>query len=134
MDADGDFVVAWVSHGQDGSDEGLFAQRYTAAGVPAGGEFQVNTYTAFKQREAAVAMDADGDFVIAWQSLGQGGSGGGVYAQRYTADGVPAGAEFRVSTFTTDGQGSPAVAMSPDGNFVVAWPNGNYRATLVAAG
>jgi hypothetical protein len=28
-------------------------------------------------------MDADGDFIVAWQSFGQDGSGEGVYAQRY---------------------------------------------------
>jgi hypothetical protein len=30
-------------------------------------------------------MDAEGDFVVAWQSSPQDGSGTGIYAQRYTA-------------------------------------------------
>jgi hypothetical protein len=29
-----------------------------------GGEFQINTYTIDQQRRPAVAMDADGDFVV----------------------------------------------------------------------
>ena len=40
----------------------------------------------------------DGDFVIAWMSYLQDGSGHGVYAQRYNASGVPQGPEFRVNT------------------------------------
>ena len=45
VDADGDFVVAWRQLHQDGSDFGVFARRFSSAGTPLGGEFQVNTYT-----------------------------------------------------------------------------------------
>ena len=37
LDADGDFVVAWESNGQDGRPGGVFARRFNAAGVAAGG-------------------------------------------------------------------------------------------------
>ena len=52
-----------------------------------GGEFQVNTYTTGNQSYPAVAMDADGDFVVAWTEPGQDGSGYGVFARRFTARG-----------------------------------------------
>ena len=42
MDGDGDFVIAWDSFGQDGYFDGIYAQRYNAAGVVQGAEFQVN--------------------------------------------------------------------------------------------
>ena len=64
MAPDGDFIVAWVSNGQDGDQSGIFAQRFDAAGVAQGAEFQVNTYTTRNQINPAVAMDADGDFVV----------------------------------------------------------------------
>lgn len=35
-DADGDFVIAWTSYDQDGSLEGVYAQRYSAAGARRG--------------------------------------------------------------------------------------------------
>ena len=38
-----------------------------------------------------MAMDADGDFVVAWTSQDQDGSSTGVYAQRYNAAGLPQG-------------------------------------------
>ncbi|MFO1003249.1 MAG: M10 family metallopeptidase C-terminal domain-containing protein [Planctomycetaceae bacterium] len=121
MDADGDFVVAWTSSLQDGSITGVYAQRYDAAGVAQGGEFRVNTTTVNEQSLPAVAMDADGDFVIAWQSILQDGSDSGIYAQRYDSAGVAQGGEFRVNTTVTNGQGLPAVAMDADGNFIVTW-------------
>jgi len=124
MDADGDFVVSWHSDGQDSSGEGIYAQRYNASGVAQGGEFQVNTFTTNNQRFAAIAMDADGDFVVSWFSYGQDGSGNGIYAQRYNAAGLAQGSEFQVNTFTTSNQVRPAIAMDSDGDFVVSWEAG----------
>ncbi|MBI1347830.1 hypothetical protein GC163_16260 [bacterium] len=121
MDADGDFVVTWTSYGQDGSNGGIFAQRYNAAGVAQGSEFQVNTYTTGNQQYSTVAMDADGDFVVTWTSSGQDGSSGGIFAQRYNAAGVAQGSEFQVNTYTTSSQGSSTVAMDADGDFVITW-------------
>jgi len=121
MDADGDFVVAWISLYQDGSYWGIYAQRYDRAGVAQGPEFQVNTYTTLDQASPAIAMDADGNFVVAWISLYQDGSYSDIYAQRYNSVGEAQGPEFRVNTYTTDRQFGPAVAIDADGDFVVAW-------------
>lgn len=121
MDASGDFVVVWHSSGQDGSDEGIYAQRYDAAGMPQGSEFLVNSYTDGVQRHAAVAMDFDGDFVIAWESYLQDGWGEGIYAQRFNSLGTPQGSEFQVHTHTSNRQTAPAVSLSADGDFVISW-------------
>src|SRR5205085_11902955 len=97
-DAAGDFVIAWISGGQDGGGYGIYAQRYSAAGAPLGGEVRVNTYTTGNQQSPAVGMDAAGDFVVTWSSNLQDGSSFGVYAQRYNAAGVAQGGEFRANT------------------------------------
>ncbi len=101
MDHTGEFVVTWQSAGQDGSRYGIYAQAYNPAGVATGSEFQVNTFTVSTQNEPAIAMDAAGDFVIAWQSNGnQDGNSYGVYAQRYAnvIDHAPVGTSGSVST------------------------------------
>jgi hypothetical protein len=121
MDSDGDFVVVWESTIQDGSNYGIYGQRYNASGVAQGSEFIVNSYTTSNQRVPSVAMDNDGDFVVTWQSDGQDGSGAGVYGQRYNASGVAQGSEFLVNTYTTNNQGPPSVATDSDGDFVVVW-------------
>src|SRR5205085_1058104 len=109
VDAAGDFVIAWQSQDQDGSSDGVYAQRYSAAGVAQGGEFRVNTFTTGLQASPVVAVDAAGDFVVAWESLNQASatSGFDVYAQRYSATGLPSGAEFRVNNLTAGNQEFP---------------------------
>ncbi len=72
----GEFVVVWDgSYGKDGSSFGVFGQMFNSGGSPVGAEFQVNTYTTGYQYRAAVATNADGDFVVVWTSLGQDRSG-----------------------------------------------------------
>ncbi len=122
MDATGDFVVTWVSDRQDGSNYGIYAQRFNAAGVAQGGEFLVNSYTSGYQLSPAVAMDAIGDFVITWAGGdNQDGSGFGIYAETYNSAGVALSSEFRANSYTTGDQTAPSVAMDANGEFVIAW-------------
>jgi hypothetical protein len=81
--ADGGFVVAWESSGQDGSGLGIFGQRYGAPGTKVGGEFLINTETTDNQQGVTVTGLPDGGFVAAWESISQDGSGAGVYADRF---------------------------------------------------
>ena len=121
MDADGDFVIAWKSDGQDGSGNGIFAQRFDSTGAPVGDEFPVNTETASDQTQPAAAMDDAGGFVVVWNSMGQDGSVGGIFGQLFDAAGARRGSEFQVNTTTYLDQSAPAAAMDADGDFVVAW-------------
>jgi hypothetical protein len=117
MDADGDYVVVWQSN--HGATDDIYAQRYNAAGTAQGGEVLVNSTTTNNQRAPSVAMDADGDYVVVWQS--NHGATYDVYARRYNAAGVAQGNEFLVNSATTQSQRAPSVAMDTDGDFVVAW-------------
>ncbi len=123
MDAVGNFVVGWEGATQDPDGSiGLFAQRYSADGTPLGEEFQVNTYTPGTQDGFGIAMDADGDFVIAWDEYGQAvGSSPDIWAQRFSAAGVPQGGAFQVNTHTPGIQYTRSVSMHPDGDFLVTW-------------
>jgi hypothetical protein len=120
-DANGNFVVVWLSDGQDGSSYGIFGQRFDASGAPQGSEFQVNSYTTNGQSVPAVAADASGNFVVVWQGSGQDGSNYGIFGQRFNASGVAQGTEFRVNSYTTNDQRPPSVAADASGNFVVIW-------------
>src|SRR5262245_42517035 len=128
-DSAGNFVVTWLSYLQDGSGEGVYAQRFDASGNPIGGEFRANTFTTGDQEYPSVAMDADGDFVIAWHSVGQDGDGRGVFARRYDAAGNALGPEFQVNTYSTYDQLFPSVAMDAVGDFVVVWQDNNNNPT-----
>jgi large repetitive protein len=118
----GNFVVVWTSEDQDGSNEGIFGQRFDAAGGPLGGEFLVNQYTTAPQWRPAVAVDGAGNFVVVWGSSGdQDGDSDGVFARWFDATGASVGSEFRVNSYTTEHQKYPAVAANSSGNFVVVW-------------
>lgn len=116
----GAFVVVWQSD-QDGGFDGIFAQRYSSAGVASGTELRVNTYTTGFQTNPAVAADDAGNFVVAWQSNEQDASSNGVFAQRFAADGTRLGTEFQVNTHTQFDQSESDVAMDGTGRFVVTW-------------
>jgi hypothetical protein len=125
MNANGNFVVVWMSNNQDGSGWGVYARLYDNTGTPTSGEILVNSTTANNQRDPAVAMDATGNFVVAWNSFDQDQAGtNGIYAQRFSSTGTPAGTEFPVNSTAAGHQFSPSVAMDANGNFVVAWTDG----------
>jgi len=115
MDADGDFLVAWS--GRDDTvapySNGVVARRYDSAGVAQGGEFVANSFTTGTQVFPAVAMDADGDFVVAWQSEGQDGSEWGIFAQRFD------GAERIEGDFDGDGNADVLWRNTTTGNTII---------------
>ncbi|MEZ0372258.1 MAG: fibronectin type III domain-containing protein [Candidatus Sericytochromatia bacterium] len=121
MDSAGDYVIAWQSYSQEGPNYGVYARHFTSNGIEVGSEFKVNTYSSSSQLSPAVAIDSDGDFVITWMGKGQDGSDYGIFAQRYTSAGLAQGTEFKVNTYTSNGQKFSSVAMDAAGNFVINW-------------
>jgi hypothetical protein len=94
MAATGDVVVVWESNDQDGSGAGIFGQRYDSSGAKAGAEFRVNTYTSGDQTDPKVAMDAQRNFVVVWES---DHPPGGQFGQFYDGAGATVGGEFHVT-------------------------------------
>jgi hypothetical protein len=113
-----DFLVTWS--GWDGDLNGVFAQRFDAAGAPIGGEFRINTNTLGDQAGGGIASDDAGNYVIVWQHDDAPGFVD-LFAQRFDATDARRGAEFRINTYTTGSERNPSVAGGPEGNFVVTW-------------
>ncbi|MFK0087404.1 type I secretion C-terminal target domain-containing protein, partial [Pseudomonas sp. NPDC090755] len=123
--ADGGYVVSWGSYDQDGSGEGVYAQRYDASGAAVGGEVRVNTVTANNQSSPSVTGLADGGYVVSWLSNSPTGIFWDIYAQRYDASGATVGGEVRVNTFTAGNQTFQSVVALADGGFVLSWQSEN---------
>jgi hypothetical protein len=140
--ADGSYVVAWVTYGQtvtrmvngtqqtfvDGTRQGnIAAQLFDASGNKVGNEIVVNTRLTGNQIAPDVAMDEVGNFVVVWSGEGQEGLNGaidrtGVFYRRFDANGSALDAyEHRVNTYTKNVQDQPAVAMDPQGDFVIVF-------------
>ncbi len=121
--AGGEFVVVWRNYDfVDGYK--IRAQRMSADGMPLNDQFQVGTYPTNRQYDPQVAADADGNFVVAWESYGSYGDDNqenSIQARRFDSSGVPRGDQFQVNTQIGNFQDMPAVGVAEDGTFVVAW-------------
>ncbi|MCH9686046.1 MAG: hypothetical protein K0V04_31715 [Deltaproteobacteria bacterium] len=117
----GDFVVAWTKIGI--SPFAVYGQRYAADGTAQGPVFPVSDeLTDFVTGTASAAMDADGDFVIGWTSVGIPPFA--PFVRAYDAAGNDLSGPVQASTvgsFSTDGT---SIDMAANGDFVVAWRDG----------
>jgi len=120
IDADGDAIVAWISRNNDSGMEGVYYRRINADGSVG------NTQTLIEENDVDVnlvtldvAMDADGDALVAWTiDRVSEGTGRHAEARRITAEGEPAAAAFQVSA---DVSVDVAVGMDAAGYAAVAW-------------
>ena len=128
-------VVAWASFNQAAptSLRDVYAQVLSPTGQKVGGEFQVNQFISYNQRDPAIAALSDGRFVVTWVSEQQrtsdaptdtsgisGSASVDVYARIFAANGTPAGSEFLVNS-SANLCSSPHVAAASGGRFMVVW-------------
>lgn len=122
MDAAGNAVMVWESEDQDGDGFGIIGQIFRAGGIRVGAEFRVNSTTTGDQKNPAVSMDADGDFVVAFESPDDDGTG--IRARRFDRNGNPRGDDFAVNSETSTDQFDPAIDSDAFGGFIIAWDSG----------
>src|SRR4051812_13798193 len=115
---------AVISAANHASMELLEERQFLTAAAPVGAQFVVNAFHQTDQHDPAIASDAAGDFVVAWTSAQQDGSGDGVYARLYNAAGTPRTNEFLVGSVTAGDQNDPVVAMDDAGDFAIAFQSG----------
>ena len=117
MDAKGDFVVSWTQSPGNGGNSDVFAQKVNANGIEVNGIVPVGTGT-FAESQPSVAMDAEGDFVVAYTRL-TNNTTPNVFAKVYNVNSQllsvtsVGGTKFRTE--------APSVAMTPSGQFDVAF-------------
>ena len=119
MDNVGNFVVTWVQT-QPGGDTNVVAQRFNSAGAVVGGVVQVGAGT-FKEHDPSVAMDAYGNFVVAYtrDTNYSNDNTPDVFAKLYNTSNQLLNVVNVAVTASADDHAS--VAMTPDGRFDVAW-------------
>jgi hypothetical protein len=98
------------------------------------GEFRVNQETAGAQWLPKVATAADGRFVVVWHEGGDNLDDTtpiALKARLYDAAGKPRSGEILVALHKRPVLAGHAVAMAPDGRFVVVWGGGTENPALV---
>lgn len=122
---DGNFIIVWWDTNDGGGDKGddpdIWAQLYISDGTPAGDNFMVNENVEDSyQTDPALAVDANGNFLIAWKDDRNGNDQ--IYVQRFQFDGTPVGTNFPVEDQVIPSiQADPSLSCDEDGNFTVVW-------------
>ncbi|NFV79224.1 tandem-95 repeat protein [Magnetospirillum aberrantis] len=120
--ADGGYVIVWNGGGTVSRVNGIYSQRFDAAGNRVGGETLVTS--AGGVRSPVISALADGGYLLSWTFQGQMAddtSGGGVAAQRYDALGNRIGDAFVVNQIVDGFQGNQDMAVLDDGRVVLSW-------------
>lgn len=121
IDNYGNFVVVWEEEREGQYD--IYAQRFDANGNQLWGNFKVNDeINSTHQMHPAVGMDAEGNFVIAWNDWRDGAIN--IYGQQFDHNGVKINSNFRVNDEAgANGITYPDIARGENGSFMVAWPH-----------
>ena len=115
MEASGSFLVAWSS----GQDSDIVAQHFDTSGNLVGSRIAVNATLPGVQSSPAIALNPDGSFAIAWQSMNVAATTSEVRLRSYASSGTPS-AEVAVQP-SASSQWAPALAVDSFGTLSVAW-------------
>jgi hypothetical protein len=119
----GGFMIAWSEKDLTSlttNSWDVYARAFLNTGVAAGPTARLNQYL-FGDQYAPKLASIGSDFLAVWTSLGQDGSGAGVFGRFLRSDVTPEGNEFLVNTTTVGSQIYPAVAADGQARFLVAW-------------
>ena len=100
--------------------ESIEARAFLSASA-LGPEVQINPVSILSQNAPAIAVAANGDFVVAYSdTTGNNDGTRQIIARQYNADGTPKGDTILVNA-THNAGSTPSIAVDDAGDFVVAW-------------
>lgn len=115
IDRKGNFTVAWYNQ------LGVRLRRFTAAGVPLGPETGVASGS-----NPALAVAGDGRLTLVWRDWDLAASSAVLRGRRFGRTGEPSTPELAINSRPITHAGTPRLALTPDGGFVVAWDRCNF--------
>jgi len=122
-----EYMVVW--------NDDISCRRVSLDGQPLGGaRAEVSLESPF-QYKPAIAVDADGKYLVVWEDgRNQDSHGTDIYGQWLSSDGVPIGPNFALST-DSHNQYWPALAFDPDtGVFFAVWEDDRNSGNLALYG
>jgi hypothetical protein len=122
----GDFVVCWDSHGQDGSGYGVYGQLFASDGGKIGKEFRINTHSAYSQYSEQVTALTNGGFAVCWNDYWEDVLAYGASGQVFLSDGTRTGQEFRINTYLDDQFLDPQITSLANGGFAISWDSDGH--------
>jgi hypothetical protein len=122
----GDVAAAWMSGvgaaGTPASEIGVFTRLVANTGRPVGSQIQVDTIAGSTGFMPALAAEADGSYLVAWESQkGADNFNVSIAGRLFDASGAAIAAPFAITSGTTGPQRRPTVATNRQGAYLVAW-------------
>lgn len=123
MTPGGDFIVTWISEGQDGPNlrATVYARLFSADGSAKTGEFRLSTSDVHNEYYPTAAFCPGGGFVAVWQRFLPNGDDSDVLARWFDGSGVPLGEEVVVSSEDYPTNGYPDLACDLQGRAIIVW-------------
>jgi hypothetical protein len=124
MRPDGQFAVVWSGYNPlPGLQTEVYLRIFDKDAGQLAGEMIVNETVAAAQDQPAVAPSPTGqEWVVAWESVGQDGSGTGIYMRKVSSSGALLSEEIMVNETASGDQQRPSVAISGDGaSLAICW-------------
>ncbi len=118
---DGGFMATWMEKDLLVRNNGwdIFARRFSSSGV-GGNVTRVNTQLYGDQYSPKI-QSAGTNYLDIWTSLGQDGSGEGVFGSYLNDDSTTSGSEMQVNTTTLGAQMHQTLGSDGAGRFLAAW-------------
>ena len=102
--AEANFVICWRNDGQDGSEEGIYGQLFSASAQRLGNEFKVSAYSESQQMNPCITDLSDKNILVCWEH------GDLIYGRLCSSSGAHIGDEFQVNKTNRSYQGNPCAA------------------------
>jgi hypothetical protein len=87
IDGHGVYIVVWQNYPPDFEFQGIYGRRLDSSGTFLGDEFKISQEIIAYQDYPAVEGLPDGGFMAVWETIGQDGSGFGIFARRFFGPG-----------------------------------------------
>lgn len=112
---DREYAFVWEDDACDGGGNGtgIYMERYDTLNGPnpaTGGPVSVSNVIAGDQKDPSIAMDHEGNYVVAWDGNGTEDADG-IYIRAFRSDGTPITNQILVNTQTSGVQSNPKVAI-----------------------
>ena len=125
-DGDGNYYVVWQSIKlvSSISPYPICLQQFNSNNEKVGNEILVNESTPYKQEKPVIATNANGRSIVTWSAYIDLSSVYDIKTIIFNKN-SPEGNEILVNTSIINSQSNPAVAIKPNGEFVIAWDSWN---------
>jgi hypothetical protein len=121
MAPDGSFVVVYEDDRDGNGINDIFMRGFNEDGTERFSERKVNSDSSGRQHSPVVAVDQNGDFVVAWQDDKDGNGFYEILMRGFNSNGSERFSDRVANGVSAGDQRLPAIAMAPNGNFTVAW-------------